>query len=47
MIVMIIFDKPVKSNLSMYENRKIAIGQGEYYTVGCLLDYPYFKKTII
>ena len=23
---------------------KITIGQGDYYTTGCLLDYPYFKK---
>ena len=28
-----------------YENiRKIAIGQGDDYTTGCLLDYTYFKK---
>ena len=28
-----------------YENiRKIAIGQGDDYTTGCLLDYPYFKN---
>ena len=27
-----------------YENiRKIATGQGDDYTTGCLLDYPYFK----
>ena len=27
-----------------YENiLKIAIGQGDDYTTGCLLDYPYFK----
>ena len=27
-----------------YENtRKIAIGKGDYYTTGCLLDYSYFK----
>ena len=29
-----------------YENiRKIATGQGNYYTSGCLLDYPYFKDS--
>ena len=29
-----------------YENiRKIATGQGDDYTTGCLLDYPYFKDT--
>ena len=28
-----------------YDNiRKIATGQGDDYTTGCLLDYPYFKK---
>ena len=24
--------------------RKIATGQGDDYTTGCLLDYDYFKK---
>ena len=29
----------------MYENiRKIATGQGDDYTTGCLLDYICFKK---
>ena len=29
----------------MYENiRKIATGQGNYYTSDCLLDYNYFKN---
>ena len=29
-----------------YDNiRKIATGQGDDYTTGCLLDYPYFKDT--
>ena len=23
---------------------KIATGQGDDYTTGCLLDYPYFKE---
>ena len=28
----------------MYENiRKIATGQGDDYTAGCLLNYAYFK----
>ena len=28
-----------------YQNiRKIASGQGDDYTTGCLLDYPYFKE---
>ena len=32
-------------NLKTYHNvRKIAAGQGDDYTTGCLLDYPYLKK---
>ena len=28
-----------------YDNvRKVTISQGNYYTTGCLLDYPYFKE---
>ena len=39
------FDQPIKNNIKTYENiRKIAIGQGDHYTTGCLLDYNYFKK---
>ena len=38
------FDQPVKNNEVTYENiRKIATGQGDDYTTGCLLDYSYFK----
>ena len=39
------FDQPIK-NIKITSNniRKIAIGQGDDYTTGCLLDYPYFKK---
>ena len=37
------FDQPIKNNKITYENiRKIATGQGDDYTTGCLLDYPYF-----
>ena len=40
-----IFDQPIKYNKVTYENiRKIATGQGDDYTTGCLLDYTYFKK---
>ena len=36
------FDQPIKNNKVTYENiRKIATGQGDGYTTGCLLDYPY------
>ena len=43
-----VFDHPVKNNKNKitYENiRKIATGQGDDYTTGCLLDYPYFKDS--
>ena len=40
------FDQPVKNNKVTYEKiRKIAIGQGDDYTIGCLLDYSYFMDT--
>ena len=39
------FYHPVKNNLRTYENIwKIATGQGDNYTTGCLLDYNYFNK---
>ena len=32
--------------MKAYENiRKIATGQGDDYTIGCLLEYPYFKDS--
>ena len=35
-----------KNNKITYENiRKIATGQGDDYTTGCLLDYSYFANT--
>ena len=41
-----IFDQPIKNNKVTYDNiRKIATGQGDDYTTGCLLDYPYFANT--
>ena len=40
------FDQPIKNNKITYENiRKIATGQGDDYTTGCLLDYSYFMDT--
>ena len=40
------FDQPTKNNKVTYENiRKIATGQGDDYTTGCLLDYSYFADT--
>ena len=39
------FYHSIKSYVKTYDNiRKIATGQGDNYTTGCLLDYPYFKK---
>ena len=39
------FDKPIRNDLRTYDNiRKVVTGQGDDYTTGCLLDYPYFKK---
>ena len=40
------FDQPIKNNKVTYENiRKIATGQGDDYTTGCLLGYSYFMDT--
>ena len=39
------FDQPIDSMAKRYENiRKVAIGHRDDYTVGCLLDYAYFKE---
>ena len=39
------FDEPINDDIKTYENvRKIVTGQGDDYTTGCLLDYPYFKE---
>ena len=39
------FDQPIKNDLKTYHNiKKIATGQGDDNTTGCLLDYPYFRK---
>ena len=41
-------DQPINNMTKTYENiRKIAIGQGDDYTTGYLLDYFYFTKKII
>ena len=35
----------VKNGMRTYDNiKKIATVQGDDYTTGCLLDYPYFKE---
>ena len=39
------FDQQINSHTKTYENIiKTATGQGDDYTTGCLLDYPYFKE---
>ena len=39
------FDQPVKNYIRTYDNiGKITTGQGNTYTTGCLLEYPYFKE---
>ena len=38
-------DLSIKNNIKTYEDiRTIATGQGDHYTTGHLLDYPYFKE---
>ena len=40
------FDQPIKNNKATYENiRKIATGEEDDYTTGCLLDYSNFMDT--
>ena len=40
------FGQPIKNNKVTYDNiRKIATGQGDDYTTGCLLDYQCFANT--
>ena len=39
-----LFGQLIKDNKVTYDNiRKIATGQGDDYTTGCLLDYQYFR----
>ena len=40
-----VFDQPINSMTKTYENiRRIATGQRDDYTTGCLLDYSYFNE---
>ena len=43
-----LFDRPIINNdfKTCGNIRKIATGQADDYTTGCLLDYPYFKNEI-
>ena len=39
------YDQPINDSIRKYDEiRKIAIGKGDNYATGCLLDYDYFKK---
>ena len=39
------FDQLLKNDLTTYDViQKIATGQGDDYSTGCLLDYPYFRE---
>ena len=39
------FDQPIKNDLKTYDNITMtATGQGDDYTTGYLLNYPYSKK---
>ena len=39
------YDQPINDIIKQYnEIRKIATGQGDDYTTGCLLDFQYFKN---
>ena len=39
------FDQPIKIDMRTYDTiRKIATGQADDYTTGCLLDYNYFNN---
>ena len=39
-----VFDQPIRNDKVTYESiRKIATGEEDDHTTGCLLDYPYFK----
>ena len=38
-------DQPIDSDIKQYEEiRKLTTGQGEDYTIGCLLGYDYIKN---
>ena len=40
-----VFDQLINSMNKTYKNiRRISTGQGDDYTIDCLLDYSYFKE---
>ena len=39
------YDQPINDSIKQYDEiRKISTGQGDDYTIGCLLGFPYFKN---
>ena len=41
------YDQPINDLIKQYdEARKVSTGQGDDYTTGCLLDFPYFFKKL-
>ena len=39
------YDQPINDLIKQYDVvRKVSTGQGDGYTIGCLLDYVYFKN---
>ena len=39
------YHQPINDSIKQYDEiRKISTGQGDDYTSGCLLDFPYFEK---
>ena len=41
------YDQSINDLIKQYDEvRKISTGQGDDYTVGCLLDYVYFKTIL-
>ena len=39
------YDQPINDSIKQYDEiRKILTGQGDDYTSGCLLVFPYFEK---
>ena len=41
------YDQSINDLIKEYDEvRKISTGQGDDYTVGCLLDYVYFKTIL-
>ena len=39
------YEQPINDSIKQYNKiRKISTGQGDGYTTGCLLDFPYFER---